>query len=207
MILDFEKFLFFYSKNIYSVNLIIKPMSDVTFTIIPSSMNWLIYLFIIPAIVVFVAGLSKYHKPQSNGKNSVSVILIMGILSAGIIIGGVFLQKNANTPATVEIGNKFIQIDSSETGRINVTSSQISNAYVAQIGTGNLTLSRQHGLSNSVDNFGVFTLGNGATAYVISSVPTDLIIQLTSGKYMIVGNENLTEMVAVFSQNVFNVSS
>ena len=170
-------------------------------------MSWFIYLFIIPAIIVFIAGVSKYRKPQSDGKRPISVILIMVIISTGIIIGGVFIQKNTSTPATIEIGNKFIQIDSSQTGRINVTSSQISKAYIAQIGTGNLTLSRQYGLSDGVDNFGVYKLGNGATAYVVSSVSTDLIIQLTSGKFMIVGNENLTEMVTVFSQNVFPVSS
>lgn len=182
-------------------------MLDTVFTITPPANNIILIGLIIPAIVVFIAGISRYGRFGTNKKKLAAIVVILAIVSSGMIWGGFYLERAASSPATIEIGNHFIAIDSGETGVVNVTSSQIVNAYVAQIGTGNLTLSRQHGLYNGVDRIGVFTMGNGATAYVVSSVQQDLIIQMTSGEYMVVGNENITEMVSVFSQDVFNVTT
>ena len=67
---------------------------------------------------------------------------------------------------------------------MEITSSQIVSAYVGQIGSGNLTLSKQHGTNYDHFNVGIFTLGNGKTAFVVSSNSTDLIIQLDNGEYV-----------------------
>ena len=68
-----------------------------------------------------------------------------------------------------------------------------------------LTLSKQHGTNYDHFNVGVFTLGNGATAYVISNNSTDLIIQLTSEKYLVLGTSNTNALATSFSQSVYKL--
>jgi hypothetical protein len=93
----------------------------------------------------------------------------------------------------------------SGTGNLNFTASEITSAYVGQIGSGNLTLSKQHGTNYGDFNVGVFTLGNGATAYVVSNNSTDLIIQLNTGDYLILGTSNTNALAQKFSQSVYQV--
>ncbi len=127
------------------------------------------------------------------------------IVTAIVILGGmmVFFHYRTEAPATITVGNGYIQISSPETGTMNFSSSLISGDFVSQIGSGNLSLVRQHGFNNGTTRIGVFTLGNGATAYVVSSLPTDLIVKLTTGKYLIVGASNFTEMVTMFHNEVY----
>ena len=84
-----------------------------------------------------------------------------------------------------------------------MTSSQILSAYVGQIGSGNLTLSKQHGTNYDHFNVGVFTLKDGSTAYVVSNNSTDLIIHLNTGKYVILGTSNTDALAASFSQMAY----
>jgi hypothetical protein len=86
---------------------------------------------------------------------------------------------------------------------MNITTNKIASAYVGQIGSGNLTLSKQHGTNYDHFNTGIFTLGNGDTAYVVSSNSTDLIIQLNSGEYVILGTSNTFALATSFSQSVY----
>ena len=88
-------------------------------------------------------------------------------------------------------------------GEKNVTSSEIVAAFVGQIGSGDFTLNKQSGANNGNTNVGIFTLGNGATAYVASTNSTDLIIQLKNGQYVILGTSNTDALAASFSQNVY----
>jgi len=82
------------------------------------------------------------------------------------------------------------------------------SAYVGQIGSGNFSLQiRQHGTSYNNINIGVYTLGNGKTATVVSENSTDLIIQLTNGKYLILGTSNTDVLATGFSQNVYPLKS
>ena len=129
------------------------------------------------------------------------------IIAGIILIGtGVGLYALGGLPSTITVGSGYVNIQSPPlgTGNINVTSSEIASAYVAQIGSGNLTLStRQWGVSIGNLNLGVFTLGNGKTANVVSNNPTDLIIQLNNGQYLILGTSNTTALASSFSQNVY----
>jgi hypothetical protein len=93
----------------------------------------------------------------------------------------------------------------SGTGNLNFTASEITSAYVGQIGSGNLTLSKQQGTNYGDFNVGVFTLGNGATAYVVSNNSTDLVIQLNTGDYLILGTSNTNALAQKFSQSVYQV--
>jgi len=90
---------------------------------------------------------------------------------------------------------------------MNITSSQIRNAYVGEIGVGNLTISKQHGTNTGNFNVGVFTLGSGATAYVVSDNSTSLVLQLYSGGYVILGTSDTGALVAAFSQSVHLVQT
>jgi hypothetical protein len=113
-------------------------------------------------------------------------------------------------PSTVTVGSGYINIQFSALspipfigGEKNVTSNEISNAFVGQIGSGAFTLNKQYGNNLGDTNIGVFTLGNGATAYMASTNSTDLIIQLKSGEYIILGTSNMSTLAASFSQNVY----
>jgi hypothetical protein len=77
------------------------------------------------------------------------------------------------------------------------------SAYLGQIGSGNLTLSKQHGTNYDHFNVGIFTLGNGKTAYVVSNNSTDLIIQLSSGGYVILGTSDTNALATSFSRSVY----
>lgn len=169
-----------------------------TFTIvpIPSAATYLIY---IGPVVLIAAGISRFMSTKSKG--ALFTLVVLGILVfAGTYL---FVEYRVDQPATITVGNGYLQVSSAQTGNVNVTSSQIVKAYVAQIGSGNLSLTREHGLDNGVDKFGVYLMGNGHTAYVVSSVPKDLILKLTSGSYVIVGNSNLTSMVTLFNEEVY----
>jgi hypothetical protein len=128
------------------------------------------------------------------------------IIAGIILIGtGVGLYALGGMPSTITVGSGYAYIQSPPlgTGNINVTSSEIASAYVAQIDSGNLTLStRQWGVSIGNLNLGAFTLGNGKTANVVSNNPTDLII-LNNGQYVILGTSNTTSLATSFSQNVY----
>lgn len=178
-----------------------------TFLIYSNASPIISIIFIFPAASVFFVGVYMSLRSRLKGTKFVALIVVVALIAAGIGSVGFVLGKNANSPASITISNGYVKIDSSETGTINVSSSQITYAFVSQIHTGNLTIkSKQHGLNNNADNIGVFTLSNGATAYVLSDNSTNLFIKMNSGKYLIVGTSNLTGITSLFSKEVFPVS-
>jgi hypothetical protein len=88
-------------------------------------------------------------------------------------------------------------------GNINFPANSVASAYVGPIGSGNLTLSKQHGTNYDDFNVGIFTLGNGMIAYVVSNNSTDRIIQLNTGEYVILGTSNTNALALSFSQSVY----
>jgi hypothetical protein len=90
-------------------------------------------------------------------------------------------------------------------GEKNITASEITSAYVSQIDSGGFKLDKQYGLNYGSTNVGLYKLGNGATAYIASTNSTDLIIQLKTGEYVIVGNSNTDALARSFSQNVYEL--
>jgi len=65
---------------------------------------------------------------------------------------------------------------------------------------------RKHGLDYGNTHVGLFTLGNGATAYVATTNSTCLIIQVTYGDYLIVGGQDTQALANSFSQNIYPVT-
>lgn len=161
------------------------------------------------------------------------IFIVLGVLSKfrtigisllnnkyGGIIGGIVLIATAliasfvyYTPSTVTVGTGYVNVQFPffstlpPIGDKNITSNQIASAFVGQIGLGDFSLDKQSGLNLGNVNVGVFTLGNGATAYVSSNNSTDLIIQLNNGQYLIIGTSNTQALAASFSQNVYQLKS
>jgi hypothetical protein len=130
-------------------------------------------------------------------------MILIGIVTIGL---GVWVFFDSSSPSTITIGTGYVSIQSSSfggAGNLNVTSDKIVSAYVGQIGSGNLSLTKQHGTNYDDVNIGVYTLGNGKTANVVSENSTDLIIQLNNGNYVILGTSNTNALATSFSQNVY----
>lgn len=172
-----------------------------------------IVLIAVGAVLIIIGLSSRLRIVKSIGynlNNKYSVI-IGGIVLIALVLGVFFLYY---APSTVTVGSGYINTQFSTLspipfigGEKNITSSQISNAFVGQIGSGNFTLNKQYGTNNGNTNVGVFTLGNGATAYLASTNSTDLIIQLNNGQYLILGISNTDSLAKSFSQNVYPLKS
>ncbi|MGD0203886.1 MAG: hypothetical protein ABSC20_08295 [Candidatus Bathyarchaeia archaeon] len=179
-------------------------MSVEQFTVQPS-----ISLGTIALVVLVVTGAVLLLLAFTTGRRAKTirrtfvVLMIIGILVIGL---GVFLFFASNTPSTITVGSGYVSVQSpsfSGAGNLNITANKIASAYVGQIGSGNLTLSKQHGTNYDHFNVGIFTLGNGNTAYVVSNNSTDLIIQLNSGEYVLLGTSNTNALATSFSQSVY----
>jgi len=164
---------------------------------------------IIPLVVLVVAGVVILLLAIITGRRAKTVrrtflaLIIVGIIT---IVAGVLLFFSSITPSTITVGSGYVSVQSpsfSGAGNMNITADKIASAYVSQIGSGNLTLSKQHGTNYDDFNVGIFTLGNGAKAYVVSDNSTDLIIQLNSGEYVILGTPNTNTLATTFSQLVY----
>ncbi len=134
------------------------------------------------------------------------VYLITGVIIIGI--GAVILMGNA-LPSTITVGNQYVSYESSflGAGSMTIPSDQIANAYVSQLGQGNLTMSRTFGTASGDVCIGLFTLGNGHTAHVLTNNNTSLVIELTNGEYVILGVSDMDALTASFSQNVYPLTN
>jgi hypothetical protein len=179
-------------------------MSVEQFTIQPSSTVGIIVLIVVVATGAFLLALAFVTGRRAKKvRDTFFVTMILGIAIIGLGVGLFFVN---NTPSTITVGSGYVSIQSPSfngAGNMKVTADKIASAYVGQLGSGNLTLSKQHGTNYDHLNVGVFTLGNGKTAYVVSNNSTDLIIQLTSSEYLILGTSNTNAIATSFSQSVY----
>jgi len=182
-------------------------MSVEQFTVQPSSSIGTIALIIlvVTGVALLILALTTGRRAKTVRRTFIA-LLVIGIAIIGL---GVGLFYATSTPSTITVGTGYVSIVSPSfngAGNLKVTSNQIVSAYLGQIDSGNLTLSKQHGTNYDHFNVGVFTLGNGATAYVVSNNSTDLIIQLTSGKYLVLGTSNTNALATSFSQSVYQLN-
>jgi len=170
-------------------------------------------LGLLPLIILVVTGVILIVLAFATGRRAKTIrgtfvlLIIVGLVVIGV---GIWLFFSSTGSSTITVGLGYVSISSPSfggTGNLNFTASEITSAYVAQIGSGNLTLSKQHGTNYGDFNVGVFTLGNGATAYVVSNNSTDLIIQLNTGDYLILGTSNTNALAQKFSQSVYPVQT
>ncbi len=169
-------------------------------------------LLVMPAMGVFVIAMALISKKKNENTRGIKTIFYT-MLGIGVfmIALGIFLMFQIDMPASISIGNGWVSTNTNSlfgTGNINITATQISGAYIANIKTGNITLSfRKDGTSNGYGfNTGLFLLSNGATANVASSNSTDIIIKLNDGGYVILGDNDTSLLASVFSKNVYNIS-
>ena len=191
-------------------------MSIEQFTVQPTFVIVTAIALAVVGIIVLVTGLIirplEAPKLYSFGRVRVGkgTRRVAFIIAGTILIGtGVGLYALGGIPSTITVGSGYVYIQSPPffgAGNMNTTSSEIASAYVGQIGSGNLTLSKQDGTNAGNLNIGVFTLGNGHTAYVVSDNSTDLIIQLKNGDYAVLGASRTNALATSFSQSVYNLN-
>ena len=152
---------------------------------------------IVMSIIGIAAGLRK-----SRSRTAVVLIAVTGLMLVGI---GVGIFSVTDTPSQITIGTGYVSVQSSSfsaAGDINISATQIVKAFVTQIGSGNFSLTKQRGTDYGNLNLGLFTLGNGHSAYVISDNLTDLVLLLTNGMYLILGTRNTSSLENSFVQYV-----
>lgn len=169
---------------------------------------------IVFGIILTVMGLLGRVKSIGFTFNNKYTFVIGGIVLVAVAIGLLFVYYE---PSTITVGSGYMDVHFSGyspdlpipflSGDKNITSNEVANAFVDQIGSGDFTLDKQSGLNLGTVNVGSFKLGNGATAYIASNNSTDLIIQLTNGQYIILGNSNTETLAASFSQNVYQLKT
>jgi hypothetical protein len=167
--------------------------------------------FVGPAILVvtgaifFLLGLVARGSAKKFSSTAV-VMLVIGLIIIGL--GGA-LGISGSSPSKITVGNRYVFIQSppfTGAGDANITSSQIASAYVGSLGSGNLTLSKQHGTNRGDTDIGIFTV-NGARAVVVSDNSTVLVIDLESGSFVILGTSDTSALVSAFSQSVYPVGT
>ena len=161
----------------------------------------LILGFVLTSVVVLV-----YFWRRSKGNASArTYATILIVISSLIISGGVFYAITGPN-SSITVGNRYVTVSGKYIGNETYYTSDIKAAFVENINTGSITLkTRTMGTSLGNINEGRFTLSNGASAYVISDNSTDLVVQLNSGFYLVLGTNNTNALATSFSANVFNV--
>jgi hypothetical protein len=178
-------------------------MSIEQFNVAPASIFGLIGLIVLAVTGVILIVLAATTGRRAKAFGRAVVLVVVGI---AIIVGGVVLFFEINQPSTITVGSGYVYVQSpgfGGAGNMNVTADEVASAYVGQIGSGNLSLAKQRGTNYDHVNVGIFTLGNGKTAYVVSSNSTDLIIELNSGEYVILGTSNTHVLAQDFERSVF----
>lgn len=171
----------------------------VTFTVNPPAVASVIpWIAVIIVVIVGVSVIIFKRGPQ----RKLSIVIVVAVLVVTIAI--VFFLVPVS-PSTITINQGQISVSGSPFGTKTYTSSNVEKAYIAEIGNGNLTISRTAGTSLGSYHEGDYSL-NGATAYVISTNSTNLVVELTGGSYLVLSPLNFDNFVSVFSANIAPVN-
>jgi len=205
---------------------------NIQITTVPNVVNIIIMVMIVLGVVILVTGLvlsellkekrQPYKKivDVSVGVSIKFACAILGIVL--IVLGGLMYYGISSTiasPSVVTIDSGYINVESksfihtnvigdllSISGNKTVTSDEIATAFVGQVGSGDFKLHKNYGTNFGDTNVGLYTLGNGASAYVATTNSTCLIIELKTGEYLIVGNQDTQTIANSFSQNVHQLT-
>jgi hypothetical protein len=164
-------------------------------------------------IFMIIVGTSKKlthilatHSLKMHPVESRLVYLIVGVIVIGV---GVTIYATTSIPSTITVGDHYVSYQSPPiigAGNMNVTADQIASAYIGHLGQGDLTLKKEYGTNAGSVNIGVFTLGNGKTAHVLTNNSTSLIVALKDDSYLILGTSNTMAFAESFSRNVFPIA-
>jgi hypothetical protein len=156
-----------------------------------------IILVALVLIAVGVIFLVRYRKNSDRLKGPLVALLI------GFILLATAFTISGPSSSTIVIRQGSITVVGQYIGNETYPANDIKTAFVDNVNTGNLTLSnRDYGIALGGFNEGVYTLSNGATAHVVSANQTDLIIELNSGLYLVLGTSNTNALVSDFVANV-----
>lgn len=149
-----------------------------------------------------------------NSKYGLALLGISLIACGGFAFG---LISVSSSPSIVTIGDGYMNVECNSFNIVGaifdiknnktVSSEEIVTAFVGQVGLGDFKLHKQYGSNYGDTNIGMFTLGNGATAYVVTTNSTSLIIELKSGEYLIVGTSDTQTLANSFSQKIYPLLS
>jgi hypothetical protein len=151
------------------------------------------------------------------GVNSKYGLTLLGI--ALIILSGFIgiVPVLTSSPSVITIGYGYVNVESKDFVRYgsilsvndnkNVTSEEISAAFVGQVGSDDFKLHKESGTNFDDTNIGIYTLGNGAKAYVATTNSTCLIVELKNGEYLLMGTSDTQTLANSFSQNVYPLTT
>lgn len=163
---------------------------------------------LIGGVFVIIYSAVVYIRAKRNGKTTrVTALMLTGIiiLSSGIPI--YVTQARTSQNATINVGNGYLEISGPRIGEHNYSSSSIKEAFLENINTGSLTLTkRTGGISTGSLNEGNFVLSNGNSAYVIADNYTVLVVEPYTGPTLVLGTTNTDAMAAAFNSEVSPVS-
>ncbi len=167
-------------------------------------------IFLIPIIsgLVVISLALLFRKKGENSKGIRHTFYGVIITGIAIVLIGIILMFLPSR-AFITVGHGYVYVDTAAPlgGSINVTSNEITAVYLSNIDSGNLTLSlRKDGTSIGNLNLGLYTLSNGAMAYVASDNSTDVIIKLNNGDYVIMGTNQTSSLAAIITKEVYSVS-
>jgi hypothetical protein len=134
------------------------------------------------------------------------------LIATGIILfvtgGFVFYLSDPYQANSITVGGSSVQISAPPYFNLDVTASQIKQAYVVNLSDWNVSISaRTSGTALGSFNSGYFTLSNGASADLLSDGNTNLVLVLNSGTYVILGPTDFQTFLSDFNQSVTQASS
>lgn len=164
-------------------------------------------VLILIGIVAFVAALIYYlARIRGTGKNRQFYRVFIFVVIFMVTGAPLYILGSSGGPGIVMIQHGSITVSGAYIGNNTYNTSDIKYAFVENLGSGNITLSSKNiGTNAGSINEGKFTLSNGASAHVISSNSTNLVILLNTGLYVILGSNQTPRMATVFSSSVFSV--
>ncbi len=166
-------------------------------------------------IIVFVvigAGIAAYlfvpraSKPRLRDVRTMSLVFVI-LLAFGVSI---FFANPTPITITIQQGKVTLSAGAADGGTNSFLSTEVVQAYADTLGNGVLaSISKQYGTNLGNYNVGVFTLSNGATAYVASDNVNNIVVELKDGTYFVFGppQSNFTSFVSYFSQEIVPVSN
>ena len=134
------------------------------------------------------------------------------LLAAGIILlvvgGGVFFISDPLEQNAVAVGNGSLRVTAPPYFDINITSSQIARAYVVNLTDWNVSITaRTGGTAFGSFRSGYFHLSNGASAELLTSGQTNLVLVLKSGTYVILGPQDFQAFLSDFDRSVMQAGT
>jgi hypothetical protein len=176
-----------------------------TFLANPPAVLTEIVVVVVVALLAVGAGMSLISLRMSKDKR-------LKLLVGGIIImvsgAGIFFISDPSGQNTVAIGNSSLRVSAPPYFNLNLTSGQIGHAYVVNLNDWNISISsRTDGSALGSYDAGFFTLSNGASADVLTTGQSNLVLVLKSGTYVIVGPSNFQAFLSDFDQSVMNVNA